>query len=80
MAVMCSSALMFNVRFVCPMQMASQSLQFSWYTALFLSSFGMGSLGFDNTTSEGCLGVECCFDVVLIKGSFKLLTDSLDVR
>ena len=43
MAVMCSSALMFNVRFVSPKQTALQSLQFSWYTALFPSSFG-----FDN--------------------------------
>ena len=43
MAVMCSSALMFNIRFVSPTYTGSQSLQFSWYTAsLFLSSFGMG--------------------------------------
>ena len=77
--------------------MASQSLQFSWYTALFLSSFGMWSFDFLRVltfdflrvltfdflrvlTSEGCLGVECCVDVVLIKCSFKLLAESLDVR
>ena len=28
--------------------LASQSLQFSWYTALFMSSFGIGFFGFDN--------------------------------
>ena len=28
----------------------------------------------------GCLGVECSFDVVLIKCSLKLLTVSLNVR
>ena len=39
MAVMCSSALMFNVCFISSVQTASQFLQFGWYTALFLSFF-----------------------------------------
>ena len=40
----------------------------------------MGPFGFDNRLMRVVLDVERCFDVVLIKCSFKLLTDSLDVR
>ena len=48
MAVICSLVLIFNVRFISHTKTASQFLQISWYTALFLSSFSMLSFGFDN--------------------------------